>query len=1305
MEQPRHFFFRIGRRVKALLWASLSVLSLLSPGTSRAVDLADQPLFSTVNVPGNLILALSVEWPTATTPAYNSIDGKKIIPYSASSTYLGYFDPDKCYVYKPINTGGKDSPDYSTSYFSPSSEASKHSCSGKWSGNYLNWAAMQTLDAFRWVMTGGYRSTDTKDTTILTKTYAAQNSSSTIPNKTISGSSLVSGATPLAWDAATTRLRALGTAMYITKGGNVDTTEAPVEYTNPEKLSDTTVYRVYINVKVCDADAGLESNCTSYPSKYAKPEGLMQQYASKLRYSAFGYYNHNGSASHQRDGGVMRAGMKFIGPRAPVPGKPATTNSATEWDSQTGVMVTNPDSGDATQTVTDAKDAGYADISIPNSGVMNYLNKFGYSAKSYKSHDPVSELYYAALRYFKKQGNLNQYTDLKGADAAATANTWLDGFPAITDWKDPIAYTCQKNFVLGIGDVNTHRDANLPGSTLRSKSTLESTNPAVTDDSVDVAAATNMVGQLEGLSKLGDRFVDLGERSCLTTESKDDDRSLNRCNSYYLAGLAYDAHTKDIRPDLIGSQTVNSYFMDVLEKQKYASKNQYWLAAKYGGFTVPPDFSPYASSNGTSTIAEKDWYTSSDTMVISEDETDKRPDNYFPGNRPDVMKSGLSKVFSKIVSETESATGTALSTVSPNVASAGTASYAASYDPNNWTGELIAHELTFDSKGDPTGTEKWNAKTWLSASTTTSSKRKIVTCCKKGDGAALPFKYDAMKDESLISRTYLASFAKVPGVSTEAQSIKNYIEYLRGDTDQEIGKGGVYRTRQYRLGDIVNSKPIAVGKPDFPYFDVYNPGYSAFKITHTKRSTVVYVGANDGMLHAFDGSIDKTGSGAELFAYVPSFVYGDKDTAATSGLAALGSPSYAHRYYVDATAAHFDLDFSKTVGAADATKRDWRTVLISGLGKGGKGYFAIDVTDPSTWTDESAVAGKVLWEFADKRMGYSYGRPSVVKTAKYGWVVLFTSGYNNSDGKGYFFIVNPRNGELLEAVEAPGGTTEHPLNIGEHTAYVSSYTDMTADAVYAGDLAGNVWRLDLTGKAGTTYDEPKLIATLANAAGVAQPVSTRPLIEVEPNSGKRYVLLGTGKLLADSDIANGDIQSFYAIVDGTGKHGDFYTSSTLPSGVILPVTRSKLEENKDLLKGITSTPTSSMGWYFDLPVTDGIAQRVNVNPTANQGVVAFVANRPNGQACSPGGAGAVYATAFADGKTVLTDKDGKAVASLSPTGGTLTDIAIQRVDDRLQLIVGGNDANGKPTVMRAPAKLTTASGLKQMNWRGVTSSK
>jgi type IV pilus assembly protein PilY1 len=336
-------------------------------------------------------------------------------------------------------------------------------------------------------------------------------------------------------------------------------------------------------------------------------------------------------------------------------------------------------------------------------------------------------------------------------------------------------------------------------------------------------------------------------------------------------------------------------------------------------------------------------------------------------------------------------------------------------------------------------------------------------------------------------------------------------------------------------------------------------------------------------------------------------------------------------------------------------------------------------------------------------MGYSYGRPSVVKTAKYGWVVLFTSGYNNSDGKGYFFIVNPRNGELLEAVEAEGGSISHPLNIGEHTAYVSNYNDMTADAVYAGDLAGNVWRLDLTGT--TTYDAPKLIATLANDDGVAQPVSTRPLVEVEPNSKKRYVFLGTGKLLADSDLATGDQQSFYAIVDGTGKHGDFYSSSTLPSGVGFPVTRSQLEENKDLLAGIGSAPTSSMGWYFDLPVENGLAQRVNVTPTANQGVVAFVANLPNGQVCSPGGVGTLYATSFADGKTVLKGKDDKAVAWLSPTGGVLTDIAIQRVDDSLRLIVGGNDPDGKPAIAKAPANLTTASGLKQMNWRGVTASK
>lgn len=1301
MDTPRNLISRAGTRslrVAALLAALLTTVPL----ASRAVDLADQPLFSTANVPGNVLLALSVEFPTALSPAYRG-------DYSASHTYIGYFDPEKCYRY--IYKSSKPS----DSYFAPDSKASSHACSSSsskalWSGNFLNWASMGALDAFRKGMTGGHRVVDTATNTILEKTYnynsGAQTPGST-PDKTITGSEVIRGATPFDWTSATTKVWHQGAAMLITgtkttvgvadpdmntpcrKGTtcvDVGSPDTPIQPLTPDgstslyydtqstaaKTGDEAkIYKVYIRVKVCDPNVGVESNCTAYGSNY-KPEGLMQAYSSKLRFSAFGYLNlPEYDKTKQRDGGVMRARMKYVGPNKTVPGSTPVANPNAEWDADTGVFATNPDASDASATMSTFSLRSGA---VPNSGVVNYLNKFGNTLGDYKSFDPVSELYYAGLLYYKNKGNLKGYTD-------GTDEKNADGFPVITNWDDPILYSCQKNFILGIGDVNTHTDRNFEGAT--GKTANEGSSPAPTITSQDVTEATNMVGKLEGISKLAD-----------IAPNKD------KSNSFYIAGLAYDAHTVDFRADLKDTQTISTYWLDVLELERYKNKtkNMYWLAAKYGGFTPPDGFSPYSSGNSSETLKDPAWYNNKDVLKdTAENLLDKRPDNYFAASQADKMIEGLQAAFEKIASEAKSVASTALSTASPNVASEGTVSYSASYNPGNWTGQVVATQVTFDAEGTPTTKQKWDARALLDADGATG--RKIVTCCTSA-GAGLPFTLSSLSGATLSSRTNYSTFSNVPGVDSASQSVANYIKYLRGDRAQELKNDGPYRNREHLLGDIVNSKPVAVGAPAFLYHDVYNPGYAAFKSAYAERKPVVYAGANDGMLHAFDGSVDKETSGHELFAYVPSFVYGDSKTAGTSGLASLGKSFYSHRYFVDSTPDYFDVDLSRTKGATQQNP-DWRTLLIGGLGKGGKGYYAIDVTDPTTWTSESNVAGKVLWEFTDPRMGYSYGRPSVVKTKKHGWVVIFTSGYNNSDGVGYFFIVNPRNGELLEAVATPKGSVGSPLNIAEHTAYVPDYSDMTADAIYAGDLMGNVWRLDLTGTNGD-YGPPESIASLTNALREAQPVTARPLVEMDPSSKKRYVLIGTGKLLADSDRRNSSVQSFYAIVDGKGDYGKFYTTSTLPTGVSFPIDSRKLEANTNLLEGIGSKPASPMGWYFDLPTSNGIAQRVNVTPTANRGIVAFAGNLPNGEVCEPGGEGSAYAVTFTDGQTVLTSSEGGAlVASAMPINGILTEVAIHRVKGKLRLYVGGT-AGGAPVIGKAPANLSTTGGLKQLNWRGVT---
>ena len=1348
---------------------------------AAAVDLADQPLFSSTNVPGNVALALSVEWPTATTPAYPGN-----VAYSVKSTYLGYFDPEKCYVYE-YNEKKPES-----SYFKPKSAASAHACkdsSGKlWSGNYLNWASTQTLDAFRWVLTGGYRSTDTVDTTILTKTYAAVDSSSVIPDKTLSSS--ISSATPFNWEKASTAVRALGTAMYITGGGvfrctfktdknkvnfscnaggtsaatfascsaesghpnceadlpmsaklscsrsgggplytytcntqnsqkqtvsqcvamsdkaeascmaSIDGEAAVRDYNGQGSSAGTAdpaaVYRVYINVKVCDKSAGLEGNCAQYGTNY-KPEGLMQQYASKLRFSAFGYYN---DSQQLRDGAVMRSRMKFLGPNKPVPGSSSVVNDAAEWDATTGVMLVNPDKDDATATVKLASDAGWT-VSIANSGVMNYLNKFGYEAKSYKSFDPVSELYYTALRYFKNQGNVPEYTSLSGAGTSQTAAQWLDGFPAITKWDDPIQYSCQKNFVLGIGDTFSHRDANLPGSVLVSNREPKPMPSAVAGDkTVDVKKATDMVGQLEGLKgnlTLGDLYGDSSSTVCATDG--------NMCHTYYIAGLAYDAHTHDIRSDKSGIQTVNTYWMDVIEKQ-YQHKNQYWLATKYGGFKMPKGFIPYGQGNGPKTLKDDAWYTSSDTLGInanaqrsalkystdSDDGKDPRPDNYFAADQPDRMRDGLTATFAKMASELDEGFGTAFASPSSN-AKLTASGYAASYNPKTWTGDVLARKATFSAKSDqPDIAEVWSASSELDA--TPHAKRKIATCCTR-DNKGLAFSADALSSASLHSRTNYASFAKVPGVSSAAQSAVNFVNYLRGDRTHEIGEsGGVYRARAHVLGDIVNSKLVAVGAPSGSYYDNTNPGYVKFMQAYKSRKTVVYAGANDGMLHAFDGTLSKeSGGGNELFAYVPSFVYGDASSAAVSGLASLGNPDFTHHYFVNGQINVQDVDFKRTGG--NSGSGDWRSLLVGGLGKGGKGYFAIDVTDPSAWTNETAVADRVLWEFADARMGYSYGAAEIFKTKKYGWVVALASGYNNNDGKGYVFLVNPKSGELLETIATPEGSQSAPINLGQLNTNVPDPTDYTAESIYVGDLQGNLWRFDLTTKSGP-YPAPTKIARLTDPSGGVQPVTTRVRVAVDPNSGKRYVLAGTGRLLADSDISSTQVQTFYAIVDGIETA--FYTSESLPKGVSFPITRKDLVPNPSFMKGISSAPATSMGWYRDLgksPKT-GVAERITVDPDSHDGIVGVAVNLPEGgDVCSPSGSHYEFVIDMANGKTVLVDEAGQPRETTKLQAGLATDAKFMNAGGRIRFVTGNTD--GKIGEQKPPP----IAALRRLNWREV----
>ena len=1254
-----------GLGAAVLMACGLGVLSL--PAHAQTV-LADAPIFSSQAVPGNVALPLSVEWPTTQRTAHTAA-------YSTTATFLGYFDPEKCYTYTYDNsdTGVRPTDVTKVSYFQPAGAATAHVCSGTWSGNFLNWAMTPTIDPFRWALTGGFRLIDTTTKTVLEKAWADTNTG-LFPDRTISGT-LVPGATPFNFANFNLRIAALGNKMRFTGTGNLGNT--PTAYSGPGGVAAGTTYEVFGRVRVCDSTTSgagpLESNCVQYGSSW-KPEGLIQQYSQKMRFSVFGYLNDSTQTS---DGGVLRARQKFVGPMTPVPGSAAVTNAASEWSSTTGIYVLNPDAADAATTNT----LFGPSPAVATSGVMNYLNKFGEVSPSasyaFKSYDPVSELFYAAVRYFKNQGNVSQYTDMTGA-STATKTAWIDGFPVITTWDDPIQYSCQRNFILGIGDIYTWDDKNLPGA--GTGSTNEPTKPAsvTADTTVNAVTATNKVFSLQGLS------------------NPNWDNYSGRNNSAGIAGLAYDSHTVDIRPDLTGTQTIDTYWVDVLE-QPFVANNQYYLAAKYGGFKVPVGYSPYTN---TTALTESWWHTaqgSPDTNLVG---TQKRPDNYFTGGRPDQMISGLTAAFAQIASQLTAFT-TSFATTLPQVATTGNASFSSQYDAANWTGEVSASSLAFDATGAPTLTFAWNftdtLAAQLAAANSWRTNRRIVTWtgtagaqfCSGYTGCTLPITSAQL---TALDPSYVAG-----------NDSADYLAYLRGDrTNEQAGTGTkAYRTRTKLVGDIVGSKARPVGPPSFPFSDAANPGYSAFKSTWSTRPTVVYVAANDGMMHAIRGDLTGSTAGQEMFAYVPAALFqGPNSTPNVDGLASLGNPAFTHHFLVNATPNVFDVDFTNTPNASGAKQTsttstaNWRSILIGGLGKGGRTYYALDVTDPVGMVSggEAVVASKVLWEFSNTDLGYTYGDPTVVKTAKYGWVVIIPSGFNPTDGQGHLLIINPRTGVLLEKVATGIGTPVNSAGLAYANAFVVDGTDGTADSVYAGDLLGNLWRWDLTATSGA-YPAPLRFATLTSPANTAQPVTSRPVIEVHPTTKKRFVMVGTGKLLDQTDIASTQQQSFYTIVDGTNAR--FNNAADLPTGISFPIQRAQLASNSNSLTGVTFNPATQMGWVEDLGNSaTGIGWRVTNDATTLLGSVAWAATLPNGNVCSPSGSSRVYARDFASAVTTIRDTSGSPTSYVS-MAGNVTDLRYYSVNGKARLIAGTDVGGVQKVDIQQPNTLT----LRRLNWR------
>lgn len=696
---------------------------------------------------------------------------------------------------------------------------------------------------------------------------------------------------------------------------------------------------------------------------------------------------------------------------------------------------------------------------------------------------------------------------------------------------------------------------------------------------------------------------------------------------------------------------------------------------------------------------------------------------FFPTNE-NALQTAISAAVENAVSRT-SATA-AVAVANANI-TAGTASYQSSYDPDNWAGDLQSYPLDVGT-GTDAGKPLMSSPRWSPSAQrqldilAAASSRKIVSysgIARAGQG--IRFQPAAPNSTTTLSDAQQKTMLSAAGAGADAAGIVNFI---RGDRS---GEGTIYRRRAHVLGDIVNSEPVLVAGPASNYNETTDPsyaGYDAFKTDNAARQSMVYQGANDGMLHAFNAT-----SGAEEWAYVPNLVL--------STLAKLSRLNYSHTYYVDGTPTVGDVDLNRTAGAT-RTGSDWRTILVGGLGKGGYGYYALDITNPVA-ADEAAAATKVLWEFPNSstpgqivaNLGYSFGKPIITKTDDKGWVVLVSSGYNNTrkvhpdgtdctvlttvdgahclegDGVGHLFVLNARTGEVIRDITTTGvGTNAEPSGLAAFSGYADNAdADNRVTQVYAGDLMGNVWRFDLTGT--SSQWNVKKLATLVDASTPPQPqpVTTAPELAliVENHLTYRFVYVGTGRYLGNTDVSSIARQTMYGLVDNRSDDPlinplrDSLQQQTLtpdpnPSGRITrTATTNTFVLRDDLLTG----DQMKRGWYIDLP---SAGERISTDPQLALGSLVFTSNIPHsasGMQCDAGGSSFLNIVDYRTGGALAYSTQNWSSIALGDALASrpvLVQLPTGILRALIRLSTGENVTEGVPS----PGKSTT---VRRVSWR------
>lgn len=605
--------------------------------------------------------------------------------------------------------------------------------------------------------------------------------------------------------------------------------------------------------------------------------------------------------------------------------------------------------------------------------------------------------------------------------------------------------------------------------------------------------------------------------------------------------------------------------------------------------------------------------------------------SYLLAKDPLTLSRGLRDMIHEIW--VDDGSGAAATTSNPNVATGDNFVFSSKYWTQKWTGELVRESINTTNGTIYTGSNDWLAHPQLDAANW--SGRNLLTF-KAGGGTPRAFTWATLNagacnppanEQDCFSEAWIGSgLAQYCGLGPLCLSATDQtaaagqplVDYLRGDKSNEdtASTTGFYRKRDGRLGDIINAEAVYVGK----YLQDYGVSVGYPKRNTPRSDPTLYVAANDGMLHAFNAGDASSSGGQERWAYIPSTVVRD--------LYRLADKDYGtkHRYFVDGSPVVGDVKDGAT----------WKTILVGGLAGGGAGYYALDITNQT--------APEVLWEFRQKPgctpttplgasryatsgiarmiedcdLGYSYGNPVITKLPNGQWVVMVTSGYNNQvtgDGRGYLYVLDAMTGSVVYKTTTGAGSTATPSGFARIAAWADNpLKDNTTKYVYGGDLLGKLWKFDFTGGAP--------IVSLLYDAGPSQPIMARPelgsVTKTNTNIKKRVVFFPTGRLLGNSDLADTQQESFYGLWDWLG--------GAAPTNALVPVavsaggagrTGSIYDPNGDGTPDSVFDDDANPGWRLDFP---DLGERGTTDPTLAFGTLVFSTTKPKApDPCNPSG--------------------------------------------------------------------------------------